>query len=438
VRNEWTAALLALCLTSGSARAGGFFDATQSASSAGNAGAGATALAEDASTIFYNPAGLALINASEVVTASGFSFVGQDVANGSGRDAVGLPITGNTGTNPQIVVQPSLFFAYPLDTRLHLGLGVFAPFGQSMKYSDSWIGRYQVQQVSLETIDVRPALSYQLLNWLSVGASLDIVYADFKRSNAIDFGSICFAQFSPARCGLLGLAPGNADGRLVANGTDWGVGYDFGVLVQPTPWLRFGLNYRSALRNPLSGSAQFNVPAAALPLTAGGAFQNTTVQANLPFPAVISAGLAYDATDRWTVLLDLSWTNWNALKALSDTFGNATPVSYQPLNWHNSWRGAVGADYRISDPLLLRIGFAFDQTPVPSQFRTADLPQSDGITVAVGATYQIASWLKLTGSYAYSHWSAAQFSYSTPAGGTLSATERQDSHSLGLQTVLNF
>src|SRR5665213_2383493 len=193
-------------------------------------------------------------------------------------------VGGGSSTNPQPFVQPALFAAYPVDDRLHLGLGVFVPFGQSTKYSDDWIGRYQVQQVALKTIDIRPAAAYRVRDWLSVGAGIDITYAHFQRTNAIDFGGLCVAQLGGGACGAFGLTPTGADGRLLASVEDWTVGYDVGILLEPTSELRLGINYRSGVHNNFSGPAQFTVPAAATPLTAGGAFQNTTVQATLPFP----------------------------------------------------------------------------------------------------------------------------------------------------------
>ena len=217
-----------------------------------------------------------------------------------------MPLSGGRRTNPQPFVQPALFAAYPVVDRLHLGLGVFVPFGQSTKYSDDWIGRYQVQQVALKTIDIRPAAAYRVRDWLSVGAGIDITYAHFQRTNAIDFGGLCVAQLGGGACGALGLTPTGADGRLFASVEDWTVGYDVGILLEPTSELRLGINYRSGVHNNFSGPAQFTVPAAATPLTAGGAFQNTTVKATLPFPAVVSAGAAYQLTEQFTALVDLS------------------------------------------------------------------------------------------------------------------------------------
>ena len=208
------------------ADAGGFLNTLQSAASAAAAGAGATALGEDAATVWYNPAGMVLSDRPEALVSGGLNFPSVSFQNSGSTDAIGLPIGGNSLTNPTDVLLPSIFASTPIAERLHVGLGVFVPFGQASKYDDNWIGRYQVQHVLLKTIDVRPAVAYRINDVLSVGGALDVQYAKFQAANALDFGALCFAT---AAC-LAG--PEGADGRLVTNLSTWGVGYDFGVLIE--------------------------------------------------------------------------------------------------------------------------------------------------------------------------------------------------------------
>ena len=59
----------ALLAMSGAATASGFALIEQSASGLGNAYAGGAASADDASTVFYNPAGMSNIKGSQVLVA---------------------------------------------------------------------------------------------------------------------------------------------------------------------------------------------------------------------------------------------------------------------------------------------------------------------------------------------------------------------------------
>ena len=143
-----------------SSDAGGFLNTLQSASSAGTAGAGATAFGDDAATVWYNPAGMMLSVRPEALISGGLIFPSTSFENHGSTDAVGLPVAGNSLTNPTASLLPSIFGLLPINDQLHVGIGVFAPFGQMSKYDSNWVGRYQVQQVALKTVDVRPAVAY--------------------------------------------------------------------------------------------------------------------------------------------------------------------------------------------------------------------------------------------------------------------------------------
>src|SRR5205807_2231854 len=79
-----------------SADAGGFLNTLQSAPSAGTAGAGATALGEDAATVWYNPAGMVLSQRPEGLIFGGLGFPSASFQNNGSTDAVGFPIGGNS------------------------------------------------------------------------------------------------------------------------------------------------------------------------------------------------------------------------------------------------------------------------------------------------------------------------------------------------------
>jgi len=280
----------------------------QSASANSVATAGQTAAAEDASTIFYNAAGMTLVNRSEVVNAVGIVFPSTSFRDNGSTDAVGNPVAGSSVTNPQPFALPSLFAATPVGDIVHVGLGIFSPDGQATKYADDWVGCYQLQHVALKTIDIDPAIAIRLSDAWSVGGGLDVQYAHLARANAIDFGSLCFGALGPGTCSGLGLLPQHADGRLDVDLGSWSVGYHLGILFHPSEATHVGLSYRSSVQQNFSGVAQFNVPAAAVPLTAGGLVSNTNARSSLSTPDVVALGLSQRIDDHWTALIDIDWT----------------------------------------------------------------------------------------------------------------------------------
>jgi long-chain fatty acid transport protein len=420
--------------------AGGFSDPFQSPGAASVSNAGETAIAEDAATIFYNPAGMTLLGRPEAVLASAIVVPSSRFSNGGTVDALGNPMRGSVGTNPQPFSPPSLFATAPITDRLSIGLGVFIPFGQSTKYEDNWVGRYQVQTVSLKTIDIDPAIAYRLTDWVSLGGGVDIQYAHLVRDNALDFGSLCFLVIGPGTCSGIGLAPQHADGRLVADVQDWSVGYNLGILFQPTNQTRVGVSYRSAVTHSLSGVARFNVPLAAQPLTVGGKlFQDIGARSSITFPDIIGLGVSQQIDQRCTILLDIDWTLWSKIKQLTLNFDNPLqPALAQPLYWHDSVRIAVGGLYHLTDDLELRGGVAFDQSPISDRFRTADVPGADQVALSAGLAYRVTQSLKATMSYTRQEWKAASLRVTVPTAGTLVGTIHQHSDAFGFQARLQF
>lgn len=51
-------------------------------------------------------------------------------------------------------------------------------------------------------------------------------------------------------------------------------------------------------------------------------------------------------------------------------------------------RYSVGADYRYNEALKLRVGLAYDASPVPESFRTSRIPDNDRTWLAIGANYK--------------------------------------------------
>ena len=432
--------LVIVALVPTTALSSGISNSIQSSSANSVATAGQTASAEDASTIFYNAAGMMLLDRPEVVNAVGIVFPSTRFSNNGTTDAVGNPMAGSSATNPQPFALPSLFATAPINDVVHVGLGLFSPDGQATKYADDWVGRYQLQHVALKTIDIDPAVAIRLTKTLSIGAGLDVQYAHLARANAIDFGSLCFGALGPGTCSGLGLFPQGADGRLDFALSNWAVGYNLGILFHPTDATRVGLSYRSSVRHDFSGDARFDVPLAAMPLTAGGVlFRNTTANTKLTLPDVVALGLSQRIDDRWTMLLDVDWTIASRLKQLTLTFENpAQPPLTQSFNWHDSIRVAVGGVYRWSPDTELRAGIAYDQSPIPSASLSADLPQADKILIGVGVTQRITETIWANASYSREQHGSASLHVTVPAAGTLVGTVHQHSDAIGLQVRLVF
>ena len=162
----------------------------------GRAFAGKSAMSEDASTIFFNPAGMTRLQGPEATAGVHLLLPRADMENRGSTSTdrrhrpVTQPIGGGDGGNPYDPTPvPNAYFAYPLMNRdLWVGLGVSAPFGLANKYNADWFGRYNSIETELLTLNIAPSVAYKVLDWVSIGGGIDIQYADAKLTNAIYAG----------------------------------------------------------------------------------------------------------------------------------------------------------------------------------------------------------------------------------------------------------
>jgi long-chain fatty acid transport protein len=390
------------------AQAAGFALIEQSASGMGNAFAGGSAAAEDASTIFFNPAGMTYLPDSQLVIAGHAIRPSADFTNnGSHRAAAtgGLPTTGgNGGDAGDWAFVPNIFYTKELNQDIRLGIGISAPFGLKTEYDNSWVGRYQAVKSELNTININPSISFKANDQLSLGFGVSAMRASADLTNAVDFGSICAAALGG--CGI-GATPQHNDGFVQVKGNDWGFGWNAGAIFQFDSATRVGVAYRSQVHQNLDGNVNFsNVPAAfalSPALTAG--FANGSISAKLTTPDSFSASVFHQLNDQWDVMGDLTWTNWSKFQNLTivRTSGVASGSILNSVqeNWEDTIRASIGASYRYSDVLKMRAGVAYDESPVPSVFRTPRIPDNDRYWLSLGANYKFSDASSL--DFGYTH-----------------------------------
>lgn len=374
-----------------SASAAGFALIEQSASGLGNAFAGGSASAEDASTIFFNPAGMTYLPDNQLVVVAHAIKPSADFSNDGSRSGVGTPMTGgNGGDAGDWAFVPNLYFAKAVNDDLRLGIGVNAPFGLKTDYNDNWVGRYHAIKSELKTININPSIAFKVNDKISLGAGASYQRAEAELTSAVDFGTICFGAVGPAVCTALGITPQADDGRVKIKGSDWSWGYNLGALFQPTPATRIGLAYRSEIKQELDGHVNFSsVPAA---FAADPRFAYGKVQAEVKLPASASVSAFHQVNEQWDVMADLTWTEWSSFQELrvirnSGVLSGQT-LSAQPEKWHNAIRTSLGASYRHSEALKLRAGVAYDESPVSDDYRTPRIPDNDRTWLSLGANYR--------------------------------------------------
>jgi len=385
------------------AHASGFQLIEQSVSGMGTAYAGGAAEASDATTVYFNPAGLTELNGTQgiagvhiVIPQAEFTNKGSTFAPLLG----GAPLSGgNGGDGGETGVVPHLYFSHRYSDSLVLGLGINAPFGLTTEYDNGWVGRYHALKSEVKTININPAIGYSVNDRISVGAGINYQYIDAELTNAIDFGSIGALSGQP-------LAPGSQDGHVRVSGDDWSWGYNLGLLIKADEQTRIGIHYRSEIKHTLSGDADFTVPANPIvaALATGLNLVDTNVESRVKLPATISLSAFHQLNDQWAIMADVSRTDWSSLQELRFKFGSGAEngVSTQ-LAWEDSIRVSAGASYKPqSSGWILRGGIAHDQTPIPNEkYRTPRIPGNDRIWLALGAGYHLSDSFSFDIGYAH-------------------------------------
>ncbi|MDT3672308.1 MAG: outer membrane protein transport protein [Aromatoleum sp.] len=374
-----------LTIGAGGASASGFQLLEQNASGLGNAYAGSAAVAENASTIFFNPAGMTQLQAREVsfgvaAVRPSFDFKNRGsqagALTGDGKDAGGWSAI------------PNAYLSWALNKDLYLGVGLGAPFGLITDYDESWVGAAQSIKFEIKTYNINPSIAYRVNDKWSIGAgvSWQRMEAEYERAVGI---------FGPP------LPFSSSMAKLDVDGDAWG--WNIGALFTPSPNMKVGVSYRSKVDHELDGKVKVSGPSAAL--NAGG---TSKAQVDVELPDTFVVSVAQKLDDRWEMLGDLSWTGWSSVDFvdIDRTSGPAAGTTAQTLKveFKDTWRLALGANYRLNDAWKLKFGVARDQSPVKDrQRRLVALPDQDRTWFTFGGQWKTTktTTLDLGAAYLY-------------------------------------
>lgn len=369
----------------GAVHASGFQLMEQNASGLGNAYSGQAAAAEDASTVFFNPAGMTRLPGRQAAVAANAIRPSAKFSNsGASTAPLGLPSPGgNGGDAGDWSLVPNAYLSWQATQQLWLGLGLSVPFGLKTEYDTRWVGRFQSQNSEIKTIDVNPSVAFKVNDAISVGAGVSYQRAEVK----VDRSAIV-------------IPPAESRAHIDIDDSQWG--FNLGVLVNLGTQTRIGLTYRSAMDYDLTGSITFT----GVPLV-GTATNGVRTKAELP--DTISWAIAHALNPQWELLGDITYTRWSKIKTvpLVTTSGSALiPASGVTLDTFNfqfkdSYRVGVGANYRWSDNFTLKLGVAYDRSPVEDRFRTTFLPDNDRTWLAIGGKYRMSKQATLDFGYAH-------------------------------------
>jgi long-chain fatty acid transport protein len=419
-------ALLGVALAGTQARASGFGLRETSAVSTGDAFVG-SARAEDAATVFSDPAGMVRLPTNEMEGAI-HAIVPYAEFNGTDTILPGTPfaqpVPGSTGGNAaQAAPTLGAFGVYHVTPQLAIGFAVTNPFGERIRYPSDFVGRYQSLVSSITDVNLTLAAAYAIDQHFSIAIGPTIDYFHARLSNAINLGPVA-------------ALTGDAVADL--HGEDTNAGYVVSGMYQLDPDTRGDITYRSRVSHTVTGQQDIFVPpllnvlspptAGALRSLSSSAFTDITLPDSLTF------GVYHRFNDRLSVAIDGQWTNWSLLPELTIIPSNGGPISHQNLQFRDSWFGGISGEYRALPALVLRAGFAYDESPVQDQYRTSRLPDADRYILGVGFSWSVLPNADLVFGYAHIFAPDVPIAQSTSiSAGLLAGTYRveADTYSVG-------
>ena len=344
---------LTLAALSSTAFAGGYRVALQGVRQAALGGTAVTHT-KDASVAFYNPAGLAFIDAKLSIAAGVFGVKSE----ANWQD----PLTLHKATTDNKLSTP-LYFAvsYKPTENLAIGVSVATPFGSSLTWPSDWENRANITEIELMAINVQPTISYKFADWFSLGAGFIYTHGS-------------------ATLNKVQTVAGNDVNLKLEDKDAHGLGFNIGAMFKPGDKFSLGLAYRSNVDAKANyGKVTWsNVPAG---LATNPSFQTTEWNTVLPLPSEFTAGVAYKFTPKFEMFADVAWQNWTRYDALTINLYNPetgfATQSSSTKNWKDNTVYRVGAEYTFTDMIQGRLGYTYDKSPVPGQYWSSETPSTN-------------------------------------------------------------
>lgn len=364
-----TLLLLSVILVSATAFAGGYQVRLQGNKQNGFGLVG-TPMSWGSSSIFYNPGALSFmkdkmhfeVGASGIMSNVSFQQTGSSVTEKT-DNPLGTPFY--------------VYGAGKINEMITVGLGVYTPFGSSAKWQDDWSGKFLIQNIALQAIFIQPTISFNFNDKFGIGAGFVYTIGSVEINKALNYNS-------------------SSDVNLKSDAS--GMGFNIGLFYKASDKLSVGIDFRSKINMKVdAGDATFNVPSglnSLIPAT-------NKFDTELPLPANLDIGIAYQATEDLLIAFELDWVMWSTYDSLSFAFDQSGELlnSSNPREYKDSFIPRIGIQYNMMDNLQLRAGAYYDISPTNSDYFTPETVSLNTFAYTLGLSYSPIDMLSIDVSF---------------------------------------
>ena len=376
-------ALAAVALLPATVNAGAlYFPEMSSASESGYAGAGMVARANDAGTVFSNPAGMTRFDEAEMMAGGIGVFIPADFDTGPRNTADGS----SRGINNRIVPAGTFAYVRPLSDKLKVGVSAHNYLGLAIDWDDSWVGRYSSVDIALVAPQVQPTVAYKMNDWLSVGA-----------------GAALTLGYMSDKMRVKSFPPGGNDGKLRLSDTDFAVQYNFGVMLQPWEHTRIGIRYLTETDLDFKDSPNISGvnlpdfdPLVDITSPADG------LDLGVKMPRTLHAAVHHQWNDKLALLGSVGWEEFSEFGkvqvGVTNTGGISTTLD---ADFRDVWHFGIGTEYQYRPKWEVSAGFSLDTSMSSDRTRPIVIPLGSMYRYAIGVKHQKREDLTLGGGLSF-------------------------------------
>jgi len=296
-----------------------------------------------ADTAYFNPANMAFMEDKQYVEG------GLTLAHLPKNDYVLMdPYSGHT--EKENIVIPNAHYVANAIGDFRWGVSLTAPGGLTKRWNTPFQKAF-AEEFTLKIVELSPSVSYKIMDNLSVGAGIRLVYSEgVVKNDATGIGM-------PLKVDM--------EGDTVE------FGYNLAIAYRPTSDISIAATYRSNVDLNEEGTATIN-----------GHPMDASVE--VPLPAALNIAVSKTWNDTFTLEAVYERTYWSTYETLQFA---GTPLPLTPKNWEDTNTFRIGATM-VMDKITMMMGFAIDETPVPLETLGFELPDSDAKIFSMGFRYQ--------------------------------------------------
>ncbi len=364
---------------------------------------GWAASANDASTLFTNPAGMMRYDRPEL--DAGLEPIYINLKFKPNSDTT---VDGEDGTVRPWLPAASLYYIKPINSKLALGFGTLGFFGSQLHYSSDWVGRYYLTEGIIQGFSASFSAAYRVNCHLSLGAGYTPNFAFFKQKSKVN--------------NQLDQLP---DGEFILKDTTWGHGYFLGILYEFNPSSRIGLQYLSKISFNFKDKPKFKDIGPTLSqafIDSGISISPVSITANCP--QMLMFGFYHSLTACLALTGDIGWQQWSKFGKADITLAREDQLTFtSTTRYKDGWHYALGCEYQFNDNLLLSFGGAYDNSVISNSQRTFSFPVGKQYRFGTGFKWALNYCTSIDASYEFQWFGDLPTTQNRgPLAGTVSGT----------------